>query len=411
MKSSLASLQAIRDRLLAQDLELAGAVPDDNWSEEIVLHDGSALKLERNVSYTLSHSFGDAGSGYQLSRNKLRKHQLRFTHPKNGEILTWQGEVSVEPVLLDVVDGTPYIVLAARPTKEVAQIYGCTELPFIYLRHDHKQRNVWHPVPLDRAPDSLKRMNISIIGDKSPKQHLSAAEIDETIAKKIRSSERFFQHEIPRSYKEWSYVYKDSYRNERRRDDCRPPRVPLPQAVLPLPVEGSPEVLESVEYTPERIVAWDEWSSLVSDKKRQGECKKVFRPADPGDRMQGQRFVHDKTGNKQVPYSRTAQFDSGVKVLCDEYVWFITHLEEPGKMVVSRYTIAGDLVSRISFRKPEKIGPFIGHIRAPSLHTKDGYMYFDWHDFQSNGRTWHIRRWLKMRMKEPVALDRPAAKN
>ena len=304
-------------------------------------------------------------------------------------------------MLLDLIDGVPYLVLSARPTKETERVYGCTELPFIYLQYDTKTQGQWRPVSEDQAPRVLKRANLSFAEETKLKDHLSVDEVQETIAREERSSNRFVQRELPRDYAEWRYLYKNSYRNERRRDDCRPPRAPLPQMVLPAPIEGSPEILETIDYTPDRIAIGDDWSNLAFDRKRAGECQKLFRPADPDDYMQGQRFVKDNSGNKPVPYSRTTQFNMGVRVLCDEDVWFVTHQEEPGKIVISKFTATGDLAFRTSFRKPDRVEGFVGDLRTPSLRSEGGYLYFDWLDFRNVNREWHIKRWLKMRMKEP----------
>jgi hypothetical protein len=236
-----------------------------------------------------------------------------------------------------------------------------------------------------------------------PSRDLSPDEVLTNIRKVERSSGGDFQAKIPRSYDDWHNIYKNSYLNERRQGDCRPPRAPLPQAALPAAIEGTPEILETINYIPDRIAIGDGWSNLVFDLKREGECKKLFRPTDSNDYMQGQRFVKDSTGKKPAPYSRTAQFNMGVRVLCDEYVWFITHQEETGKIVISKFTVTGDLVYRTSFRNPDRIEGFVGYIRIPSLRPEGGYLYFDWLDFRDINREWHIKRWLKMRMREPAS--------
>jgi hypothetical protein len=399
------SLEKIKNHLFAQDIEQTETVPPKHWSEDVVLQDGRRMKVEREISFTFKHSMGDAGSGFSVFKNRLSNYRLQFKHPETGEVINWQGEESVSPSLLDVIDGVPYLVLSARPTKETERIYGCTELPFIYLRYDTKSQTKWRTVPEDQAPRALKSANLSLAEENKLKDHLSVEEVQETIAQKEKSSAGFIQREIPRDYGEWRYQYKNSYRNERRRDDCRPPRAPLPQLMLPVPIEGSPEILETTNYTPDRIAIGDDWSSFVFDKNREGACKSLFSPTDPDDYMQGQRFVKDISGNKLAPYSRTVQFNMGVRVLCDdENVWFVTHQEEPGKIVISKFTVTGDLVFRTSFRNPERVDGFTGYIRVPSLQSEGGYLYFDWLDFRNSNREWHIKRWLKMRMKEP---DRP----
>lgn len=400
-----ASLEKIKSHLFAQDIQQTQAVPPQRWSEDVVLQDGRRIKVEREVSYTFKHSIGDAGSGFSVFKNKLGNHRLQFKHPDAGEFIDWQGDPSFTPVLLDLIDGVSYLVLSAQPTKEAARIYGCTELPFIYLQYDTKSQGKWRTTPEDRVPRVLKRANLSFADENKLKDHLSVEEVRETIAQKEKSSDGFIQREIPKDYSEWRYLYKNSYRNERRQDDCRPPRAPLPQMALPAPMEGSPEILETTDYTPDRIAIGDDWSAFVFDKQREGECKKLFRPADADDYMQGQRFVKDSSGKKPAPYSRTVQFNMGVRVLCDDDdVWFVTHQEEPGKIVISKFTVTGDLVFRTSFRNPDRVEGFIGYIRVPSVRSAGGYLYFDWLDFRDINREWHIKRWLKMRMKEP---DKP----
>ena len=399
------SLEKIKNHLFAQDIQQTEPTPPKRWSEDVILQDGRRIRVDREVSYTFKHSIGDAGSGFSVFKNKLSNHHLQFKNPDTGRLIDWQGDPSFTPVLLDLIDGVPYLVLSARPTKETERIYGCTELPFIYLQYDTESHTKWRTVPEGRAPRALKRANLSLAEEAKRKDHLSVEEVQETIAQKEKSSARFIQRDIPRDYGEWRYQYKNSYRNERRRDDCRPPRAPLPQMVLPAPIEGSPEILETTDYTPDRIAIGDDWSSFVFDKKREGACKSLFSPTDPDDHMQGQRFVKDSSGNKPAPYSRTVQFNMGVRVLCDdENVWFVTHQEEPGKIVISKFTATGDLVFRTSFRNPGRVEGFIGYIRIPSLRSEGGYLYFDWLDFRDINREWHIKRWLKMRMKEP---DRP----
>lgn len=399
----LASMQIIKERLFTQDIKQTAAVRPDRWSEDVAFHDGRQIKVEREVSYTFEHSVGDAGSGFAVFKNQISTFRLQFKHPETGEVIVWQGVPHVSPLLLDVVDGIPYLVLSAKPTKDTARVYGCTELPFVYLTYDSKLPKTWRPINVDQAPNALKRANLSLEDPSRSRGHLSAKEVQETNQREGNSSERYFQPDIPRAYSEWRYVYKNSYRNERLRGDCRPPRAPLPQLALPAAIEGSPEILEAIDYTPDRIAIGDDWSNFVFDQKREGVCKKLFRPTDPSDYMQGQRFVNDSTGTKPVPYSPSAQFKMGVRVLCDDAVWFVTHQEEPGKIVITKFTVTGDLVFRTSFRNPDRIDGFVGYIRIPSLRTDGGYLYFDWLDFRDINREWHIKRWLKMRMQEPIS--------
>lgn len=375
----LASVQRVVERL--------NSLPDPDatvdWTDEVLLHDGKMIVANRHA---------EKSDAYQ--------HRIEFRHPQTQEKVVWKGERNFTPVLLDIVESTPYIVLYGRPDKKTAELYGCPELPYIYQQYTAKR---WRTIPVEQAPSQLLNANLSLSDVRSKDgRHFSALDVGRDVQFHEGQSSGQVQAKIPRSYDEWHSKHKESALNERQFGDCRPPRVLPPQVSLPAASEGSPEILETIDYTPDRIATGDDWSSFVSDKKRDGACKGLFRATDPNDRMQGQRFVNDSTGTKPVPYSRSAQFNMGVRVLCDGHVWFVTHQEEPGKIVISKFTVTGDMVYRTSFRKPDRVEGFVSYIRIPSLRTEGGYLYFDWLDFRDIGREWHIKRWLKMRMREPL---------
>ncbi len=241
------------------------------------------------------------------------------------------------------------------------------------------------------------------------RQNMSPNDIQRNMSDAELNSSGFFQRVIPRTYDQWNYIFKNNHLNERQQGDCRPPRKPPPHVILPAAMESSPVVLNAINYPQDRVVVGADWSIMMFDRTRESACKKLFRPADPNDYMKGQRFVKDSTNSKPVPYSRTAQFNMGVRVLCDDYVWFVTHQETPGKIVISKFTLTGDLIYRTSFRNPDQVEGFIGYIRVPSLRSRDGYLYFDWLDFRDISREWHIKRWLVMRIREPE-MPNPAVK-
>lgn len=343
----------------------------------VTLNDSRIIKVTRKVCWTFQFLGGDSGSPVFME-SWPDKYWIKFKHPDTHEKIEWEGGQYFDPLLLDFVKGVPYLVVGGRPDKDTSSIYGCPELPFIFLKYEKTGLwGKWIPIPVEQAPTELKYVNLP-------------------------GNERI-QGIIPRSYDEWDYAYKNNYLNERRQNDCRPPRTQLPPVILPAATEVTPEVLETLNYTPDRLSSGDDWGRLTFDQKREGECKRLFRSADPNDYMQDQRFINDDTGNKRVPYSRNGQFQMGTRVLCDDkYVWFVSHLEEPGKMLITKYTISGDLVLRVSFLKPELLQGYVGYISIPSLRSGDDYLYFDWMDFRDVNREWHIKRILKMRTQIPL---------
>lgn len=401
--------------LLLLTLSATASARTESWSEDALLHDGRIIKVSREVDYTLQ--FGRD----TFLKSWPDKFQLKFKHPDTQETIEWQGEQYFEPVLLDIVDGVPYLVVHGRPGKSTEKIYGCPELPYIFLKYKKGFFGKWTPITVEQFPVVLQDANLSPrypdfpqhmdqhdetmhqIIEGRPSRDLSRDEVLWNIREVEGSSGGGFQAKIPRGYDSWYSTYKNSYRNERKINDCRPPRTQLPPLILPTATGGSPELLETIDYAPDRVSTGDDWERLTFDQKRERECKKLFRPADPDDYMQDQRFINDSTGKKRVPYSKSGQFQMGARVLCDEHVWFVTHQEERGKIVITKLTITGDLVFRVSFPKPEPIPGFVGYISIPSLRSEAAYLYFDWMDFRDINREWHIKRILKLRMREPQA--------
>lgn len=386
---------------------MAFSTRTERWSEDALLSDGRVVKVEREVSYTFQFISGDAAS-MQLFASWPDKFWIRFKHPETHKTITWQGEQYYSPVLLDFVNGVPYLVVYGGGSKKTKAIYGCPELPYTYLKYQPGFMGKWTPVSVERAPAVLRKANLSP-SYPAYRQNMSPNDIQRNMSDAEHNSSGFFQRVIPRTYEEWNYLFKNDHLNERQQGDCRPPRRPPPQVILPVAMESSPVVLNAINYPQDRVVVGDDWSIMMFDRTRESACKKLFRPADQNDYMKGQRFVKDSTNSKPVPYSRTAQFSMGVRVLCDDYVWFVTHQETPGKIVISKFTLTGDLIYRTSFRNPDQVEGFIGYIRVPSLRSRDGYLYFDWLDFRDISRKWHIKRWLEMRIREPE-MPNPAVK-
>jgi hypothetical protein len=381
------SMEKIKNHLFAQDIQRTEPTPPKRWSEDVVLQDGRRIKVEREVSYTFNHSIGDAGSGFSVFKNKLSSHRLQFKNPDTGRIINWQGDPLFTPVLLDLIDGVPYLVLSARPTKETERIYGCTELPFIYLQYDIKSQTQWRPVPEDQAPRVLKSANLSLAEENKMKDHLSVEEVQETIAQKEKSSARFIQREIPRDYGEWRYQSKNSYRNERRRDDCRLPPQPPPDIPLPKPIDIELDVVGSRDYIfkyPEDFPI--KYGSEVIGTITRKQCAPLFKVADPENIMLGELFVRDPTSVKKLPYTGPTPFPSGrmfekrTERHCNsEFVWFIAEHEDHGKTVITKYTVSGDYVYSIRFQNPEtaenkKHQPMV----LDSLTVENGYFIFYW---------------------------------
>jgi hypothetical protein len=139
------------------------------------------------------------------------------------------------------------------------------------------------------------------------------------------------------------------------------------------------------------------WADLAFDKPRHDRCAQLLRLEKAGTPlMQGWLlFTADLTGRKKARYTGD--------VLCeDEALWFFDYAAERGKVILTKYTAAGDLVYRISFDKPASIFGFAGHIMSPTFKEEAGYLNFDWWDSNQAGSDRHIKRSMKVRLAEPT---------
>jgi hypothetical protein len=229
--------------LLSVSLPVFGfSTRTESWKEDALLHDGRTVKVNREVSWTFQFFAGDGGSP-RLFVSWPDRFWLKFEHPDTHETVKWQGEQYFSPVMLDIVDGTPYLVVSGRPDRDTERIYGCPELPYIYLKYEKGLWGKWVPIPAEQAPSVLHDANLSPSYPDFPNRSdeysetmhkiytgrsawdLSRDQVLWNLHKVEDSSGGYFQAKIPRSYDDWYSVDNNDSRKERRRNDCRPPLV------------------------------------------------------------------------------------------------------------------------------------------------------------------------------------------
>lgn len=163
------------------------------------------------------------------------------------------------------------------------------------------------------------------------------------------------------------------------------------------------EILSVKHYEPVWIIRHHDdgaakWTDLAFDKPRDDRCAQLLKPEKAGAHMaQGWLlFNADPTQRKKVRYTGT--------ILCEaEALWFFDHTAERGTMIVTKYTIAGDLVYRIFFKEPEPIYGSSGHIMAPTFTEEAGFLNFEWWNSNQSGYDRHIKRSMKVRLAVPKA--------
>lgn len=127
-----------------------------SWKEEVLLHDGQIIVAER------FYNLGGYPAIESHNRSPLDE-TLTFTLPGSGKTIVWKTEFndspeqnSLGPLLLDVVDGTPY--LATSPAGCIAyNKWGRPNPPYVLFKYVNE---TWQRIPLEAFPPMLVHSNL-----------------------------------------------------------------------------------------------------------------------------------------------------------------------------------------------------------------------------------------------------------
>jgi hypothetical protein len=399
-----------------------------DWTEDALLHDGQTLKVSLRATNRIDASMPWLGY-FNFQKSSLDTFRIEFRHPGTRARVIWEGIRGFQPILLDVLDGVPYLVILGRPNKESSAVYGCPELPYIYLQYDGFN---WKPVTLEMAPPELKSANISTHGVWSGYEghHFDVASTARLLVSAASSSGGAIQVMIPRTYDEWNYAGKKGARDERQFGDCRPPRQPATPKIS-APIDVKLEVLEAIDLPESKAREYLE-STRNSIAIQAKSCEKFFAQIDPMDKLLGERFVLDQSNQKLLPYPGSPPIRNldyrqqrAFRYCNTDYVWFVAPFEEKGKVLITKYSTAGDFIYNVriqdqgSWRYDRE-----NAMRHDLMRLDDGYLYFYWAQSLSTMReTYEInlglskgeaasavnekieaipKRITKLRFKEPI---------
>ena len=128
-----------------------------SWKEEVLLHDGTKIVVERSVERGGRHEIGQ--------RPPYKEQSLSFTLLSSSERVIWTAAYSKEvgysdlrPLLLDIVRGVPYLV--TDPVGCLAyNKWKRPNPPYIFWRYED---TVWQQIELADVPAELKVPNLII---------------------------------------------------------------------------------------------------------------------------------------------------------------------------------------------------------------------------------------------------------
>jgi hypothetical protein len=155
----------------------------DSWKEEVLLHDGSKLIVERTVERGGRHEIGQ--------QPPIKTESLTFTLPTTDERVTWKNEYSQDvgfadfmPMLLDVFQGSAYMVSAPAGCVSYNK-WGRPNPPYVVLKYEGKE---WKRTPLQELPGEIKTPNLIVSSPDNKIEQIGKRFVTAEDIKKINSS-------------------------------------------------------------------------------------------------------------------------------------------------------------------------------------------------------------------------------
>ncbi len=157
----------------------------DNWKEEVLLHDGNKLVVDRSVTRGGSHEIGQQGS--------YTKQTLTFKHPVSGKMITWEDNATPDlrtsnflPMALDVYQGAVYLVVSPMGCLSYNK-WGRPNPSYVVFRHQGKG---WERVDLQELPLETKALNLIASSPDTEVERLGRRMVDAETIKRINAEFR-----------------------------------------------------------------------------------------------------------------------------------------------------------------------------------------------------------------------------
>lgn len=154
-----------------------------SWKEEVLLHDGTKIIVDRSVNRGGRHEIGQ--------RPPFKEQVLKFKLPSTNQYVTWEdhyndqvGSANFLPMVLDIVMNTPYILAFPMGCRSY-NIWGRPNPPYVTFKFDGKE---WKQIPLEQLPVEIKTPNLIFSSPDSEVERIGKSLISaETIAELVAS--------------------------------------------------------------------------------------------------------------------------------------------------------------------------------------------------------------------------------
>jgi len=129
----------------------------DSWKEEVLLHDGQKIIVERSQTYGGSHEIGQS--------SPVKEHTIRFKVPKSGNAIAWiseygedVGRTNFNALALHLLGDTPYLI--AEPNLCLSyNKWGRPNPPYVIFKHDGR---AWQRIEMADLPTAFEKINLIV---------------------------------------------------------------------------------------------------------------------------------------------------------------------------------------------------------------------------------------------------------
>ena len=189
----------------------------DSWKEEVLLHDGSKIIVNRAQSYGGRHEIGQPPP--------IKEHTITFTLPGSHNIITWTseygediGRTNFDLLAVHALNGTPYIVASPNSCQSYNK-WGRPNPPYVFFKYDGK---AWQRIPLEEFPDEFQTINVAL--------DILGREVKNLVSLGVVSSEKIKELNHHTTIPEYKTILREPLARERCPQYPSGPKAPIPIA-------------------------------------------------------------------------------------------------------------------------------------------------------------------------------------
>lgn len=328
----------------------------DDWKEEVALHDGRAILVERSLYFEFKLICGDAGSPSTFC-NVPTTHKISFKHPDTREKISWKEDFS--PVALEIIGSVPYLVAVGTGVPVAMGTYPvCNGIPYLYYRYN-QDGSRWELLKESAIPKGLARTNMAYGYERENKgKLLSRAEIARFNQDQERRLSSWFVVNMPKNFHEWTFYGKWDFADSQRRmykgkDGCKDIK-PLSDPEM----EESRKVSQQLENSAKTVVGVFLGLDETPETFTKGQYKAIegdwgvtwLKPSCKGivDKVVSPRDI-------KGPYARQITFSSGKRAQFNMNHWFTMttcskdmvyaiRRQDHTNFIINRFRATGEIV-------------------------------------------------------------------